>query len=211
MPAGAAAGGRGSLRICRCKIVVWTETVVKGPTQFDGKLAQAPAVQDYYRDIAVLAMPAPTDDTRIQSIRGKASFPDSTFPAATGAVSRRCRPQRSSRATRIVELTEHMNSDGVLTWDVPPGEWLILRLGHTTTGKDNHPAPESGRGLECDKFNPRLRKHISMHWWANSIAENQTLAGPGQSVRVDTHRQLGSRLAELDAAHAGRVSAAARL
>ena len=26
------------------------------------------------------------------------------------------------------------------------------RIGHTTTGKDNHPAPEAGRGLECDKL-----------------------------------------------------------
>ncbi len=54
----------------------------------------------------------------------------------------------------LLDLTSSMGADGRLKWAVPPGSWTILRLGHTSTGKDNHPAPESGRGLECDKLNP---------------------------------------------------------
>ena len=73
-----------------------------------------------------------------------------------------------------------------LTWDVPPGEWLILRLGHTTTGKDNHPAPESGRGLECDKFNPVAAEAHFNALVGKLIAENPMLAGSGK-VFVSTH------------------------
>lgn len=52
----------------------------------------------------------------------------------------------------IIDLTAHMDASGRLTWDVPEGDWTIIRFGHTPTGKDNHPARESGRGLECDKL-----------------------------------------------------------
>ena len=52
----------------------------------------------------------------------------------------------------IQDLTEKAGPDGRLVWDVPEGEWTILRLGHTSTGRKNHPAPEAGCGLECDKL-----------------------------------------------------------
>ena len=45
-----------------------------------------------------------------------------------------------------------MDPAGRLAWDVPAGKWTILRLGHTSTGMENQPAPASGRGLECDKL-----------------------------------------------------------
>ena len=45
-----------------------------------------------------------------------------------------------------------LGANGAFKWDAPEGRWTILRIGHTTTGKDNHPAPEAGRGLESDKL-----------------------------------------------------------
>ncbi len=52
---------------------------------------------------------------------------------------------------RVVDLTAKLQ-DGRLEWDVPAGDWTIMRLGHTLTGQVNAPAPESGRGLEADKM-----------------------------------------------------------
>jgi len=52
----------------------------------------------------------------------------------------------------VVDLTEKLGPDGVLTWDVPPRHWRVLRFGYTTTGSRNHPAPAAGEGLEVDKF-----------------------------------------------------------
>ena len=99
--------------------VVWTETVVEGPTRFEGTLAQPPAVRDFYRDIAVLAMPAPAGNARIPDIRGKASFQTPAFSAATGQFSVAAGRSRHP-AEAIVDLTERMGPDGKLAWDVPP-------------------------------------------------------------------------------------------
>lgn len=52
----------------------------------------------------------------------------------------------------ILNLTDATDEDGRLKWDAPEGDWTVLRLGYTPTGKQNHPAPRSGLGLECDKM-----------------------------------------------------------
>ncbi|KAB2821711.1 MAG: hypothetical protein F9K10_04120, partial [Paludibacter sp.] len=49
-----------------------------------------------------------------------------------------------------------------LTWDGSPGEWTILRLGYTSTGRTVAPASDLGRGLECDKMNAgATEKHFN--------------------------------------------------
>ena len=45
-----------------------------------------------------------------------------------------------------------MNDKGVLTWNVPAGNWTVLRVGFTTTGATNNPSSPAGHGLECDKM-----------------------------------------------------------
>jgi hypothetical protein len=52
----------------------------------------------------------------------------------------------------VVDLTSKLDADGRLTWDAPAGDWTILRFGSTSTGSQNEPATDSGRGLECDKM-----------------------------------------------------------
>lgn len=51
-----------------------------------------------------------------------------------------------------VDLTKKMAKDGTLTWEVPAGEWTIVRLGYAATGRCNHPASSHGRGPEVDKL-----------------------------------------------------------
>jgi len=45
------------------KKLVWTETTVRGLAHFDGTLPQPQTVENFYRDIAVLAFPTLEDDT----------------------------------------------------------------------------------------------------------------------------------------------------
>ncbi len=61
----------------------------------------------------------------------------------------------------IVDLTAKLAADGRLSWNVPSGHWIILRLGYTPTGVDNHPAPKEGTGLECDKLSQAA---LEAHW-----------------------------------------------
>jgi hypothetical protein len=61
----------------------------------------------------------------------------------------------------IVDLSAKLTADGRLRWQVPPGSWIILRLGYTPIGMINHPAPKEGTGLECDKLS---RSALDAHW-----------------------------------------------
>ncbi len=70
----------------------------------------------------------------------------------------------------IVNITKHLQSDGTLTWKVPAGEWLILRMGHTSTGTHNETGG-GGRGLECDKFNPKIVQLQFDRWFGEIIRQ----------------------------------------
>ncbi|MCS7253839.1 MAG: glycosyl hydrolase [Armatimonadota bacterium] len=100
---------------------------------------------------------------RIDNWQGKAAFTRMDNPAPdTRAVPEGCIIKRNS----IIDLTSKLSPDGHLVWDVPEGNWTILRIGYTPTGKTNHPAPQSGLGLECDKLS---REALDVHW-KNAIA-----------------------------------------
>ncbi len=103
------------------------------------------------------------------------------FPTSTGQMAKTrsfgkssvdrtfVQPPRGSAASagetisheEILDLTTNLAADGRLKWNVPAGNWTILRLGYTPIGVENHPAPESGRGLECDKMS---KAALDAHW-----------------------------------------------
>ncbi|MCL5279886.1 MAG: glycosyl hydrolase family 43, partial [Planctomycetes bacterium] len=128
--------------------VVWSETSLEGPKRFEGALPRPQAVAGYYRDITVLAFPAP-GDFRIDKIRGKAAYERQWVGPAS---EKKLPPEMVIDRARIVDLSTSMDEEGRLAWDVPGGKWTVLRLGHTSTGMMNAPAPASGRGWECDKL-----------------------------------------------------------
>ena len=50
----------------------------------------------------------------------------------------------------VVDLTARLRPDGTLDWDVPEGQWTIVRTGHRMTGAQlSVPMPGQG-GLEND-------------------------------------------------------------
>ncbi len=55
---------------------------------------------------------------------------------------------------QVLNLSSSMDTNGTLSWQVPEGDWTVLRIGHTSTGIKNHPASPGGHGLECDKLHP---------------------------------------------------------
>jgi alpha-L-rhamnosidase len=84
----------------------------------------------------------------------------------------------------VVDLTAKLDADGKLNWDVPAGEWLIARIGHTSTGSSTRPPVAGGNGLECDKLSAAA---MDVHF-ANMMGRLITNAGPlaGKSL-VATH------------------------
>lgn len=61
----------------------------------------------------------------------------------------------------IMDLSDKLTADGHLDWHAPAGNWVVLRIGYTPTGVNNHPAPVEGTGLECDKFS---KAALDAHW-----------------------------------------------
>ncbi len=57
------------------------------------------------------------------------------------------------RPADVADLTQRLAADGTLRWDVPAGEWIVLRAAMVPTGTKNAPAPDEATGLEVDKLN----------------------------------------------------------
>lgn len=55
---------------------------------------------------------------------------------------------------RVLDLSDRMDADGRIDWRPPAGEWMLYRIGRTTTGEMTQPAQHEALGLECDKMNP---------------------------------------------------------
>ncbi len=83
---------------------------------------------------------------------------------------------------RLLNLTGLMKPDGHLDWTVPEGNWTILRMGHTSTGIQIHPAMDADRGLECDKMS---RTAVEAHF-NNMAGKVIAAAGPlaGKSLKM---------------------------
>jgi len=69
---------------------------------------------------------------------------------------------------KIINLTDKLGNGGFLEWDVPEGQWIILRMGHTSTGTTNYMGG-AATGLECDKFNP-LAVELQFNKWFGELA-----------------------------------------
>jgi hypothetical protein len=54
--------------------------------------------------------------------------------------------------SKVLDISNKMDANGMLNWNVPAGNWKIIRFGYTTTGAINAPATKEGEGLECDKM-----------------------------------------------------------
>ena len=127
------------------------------------------ARNQWFQDVAVIAYPAPADgpakidQVEIKTLRDIAPYsirrtnqrfvsPPASYPAVDAA--KTFDPERS------IDLTSRLQPDGTLQWDVPEGEWTIMRFVARSTGQTTRPAPQAGHGFECDKFSAgSYRRH----------------------------------------------------
>lgn len=90
--------------------------------------------------------------------------------------------------TSVLDITNYMDRQGRLKWRVPSGNWTILRLGQTTTGVCNHPAPDGGLGLECDKFSQAAYDFHFNHFFGKLFPDLDPLAAKGMAgVVIDSY------------------------
>jgi hypothetical protein len=128
-------------------------------------------IREFYEDVALFAFPR--REPVIADIDEKALFIRNPFTSMPGVRPRLPSPASYPAAPKeqvidlesIVDLTGRLQADGRLVWDVPPGEWTIVRLGVRSTGANTRPAPAAGLGLESDKFSKEaLATHFQSYF-----------------------------------------------
>lgn len=126
---------------------------------------------EFYEDVAVYAFPR--RDPLIEDVDEKALFIRNPYTSMKGV-----RPYLPSPASypepdtskvidpkNIVDLTDRLQPDGRLQWDVPAGEWTILRMGRRSSGANTRPAPAAGLGFESNKFDKKaLESHFEAYF-----------------------------------------------
>ncbi|MFC3198874.1 glycosyl hydrolase [Parapedobacter deserti] len=149
------------------KLVTWASVRAQGG-QTGVQLPVPEHRADYYGDIAVLAFPlrkegeglAPVSDLKAKGAFGEAAFSahdmryllddkladDGRHHAAPGEVR---------------NISEQVTPDGKVSWDIPPGEWEIIRFGYTNNGAHVSTASGDWQGLVVDYLS---QAHFQRYW-----------------------------------------------
>ncbi|WP_442591125.1 glycosyl hydrolase [Pedobacter sp. AW31-3R] len=103
---------------------------------------------------------------------------------AVWRVSRKSTPEQLPaalclRKDQLINISAHLNAEGLLSWKAPKGKWTILRIGHTSTGHTNATGG-AGAGLEADKFNPAAIQLQLDKWYGEAMRQ----AGPELTKEV---------------------------
>jgi hypothetical protein len=141
-----------------------TNIIVSGPQNFKSQLPMPAADPRYYEDISVLAFPVLAGRTNISKefmvALGYKSGQDSFGHYSDTLFSEMCevprRPLDPSpdhpviHRADLMDLTAHCDSTGLLQWNVPEGDWVVLRIGCTLTGSRTIISTPGAGGLEAD-------------------------------------------------------------
>jgi hypothetical protein len=187
------------------QMLAWTDLRISGPQHYSEVLPQAQFEERiystdidpgyrrgskplsdvgsrFYRDIAILAFPTPVNEPEMRNLR-LPLINENLFLDEKAETAKFLATDRS----KVINLTGNILDDGRLIWDVPSGNWTILRLGYTPTGQFNHPAPEGGVGLECDKFSRTALQTVWNNLAQVIIKDAGSMAGPTlRSVLIDS-------------------------
>ncbi|XCF05479.1 glycosyl hydrolase [Tamlana crocina] len=72
----------------------------------------------------------------------------------------------------IVNLTDNMSANGKLTWDIPEGNWTIVRFGHINMRLTNKPAVPEATGWESSKLDKvAIENHLRNGMIGNLIKD----------------------------------------
>ena len=180
------------------KLLTWTRKVVHGPLAGPIEMGLPASKNGFYKDIAVMAYPLkhgaalagdktagdarkPIRDLRVKAVFTEAGFsvPDSKpllgdFPLVAG--------EEDLDLSQEADLTtKKMTYAGKLEWDVPAGDWEILRIGYTSSNARVSTSSGKWQGLVIDY----LDRDALTGYWNSNVQPMLTAAQPylGKSLR----------------------------
>jgi hypothetical protein len=151
---------------------------------FFGEWSLTPELKErsaaFYEDVAVLAFPSGStligDDRtpgkdygylNMKEIDEKALYyrrPASSADSVRQYLSMSYEAQTGDKAiekNQVIDLSDKLQADGSLSWDVPQGKWTVMRFGSRNNGAITRPAPTPGLGFEADKFDTiSIKAHL---------------------------------------------------
>ncbi|MGB5943951.1 MAG: glycosyl hydrolase [Leeuwenhoekiella sp.] len=72
----------------------------------------------------------------------------------------------------IIDLSEIMAADGKLNWNVPEGDWTVVRFGHINMRRTNKPAVPEATGWEASKLDKEaIENHLRNGMIGNLIKD----------------------------------------
>jgi len=148
-----------------------------------------PLEQLDYRDTAVTAFKKPTGNVAIADkalLTAKSNRRDaSNWATARNIMQPLEQPLESSHdcslvaPEAVIDLTDRLKPDGTLEWDVPEGEWIVIRTGHRMTGSRLSIAQKEADGLSVA--------------WLNSMGLEKQFEKLGKPV-LEEARKAGYKL-----------------
>ena len=114
--------------------LTWSETEVAGGKRVDTLLLRPATELGYYRDIAVLAFPSFKNGKPV-GFSDWQLLNNSVFNHRGKIGIQTYDKEQVIRLEDIIDLTNQVDSLGRLNWEAPLGNWTVIRLGHTSTGR----------------------------------------------------------------------------
>ena len=155
------------------KQITYSKTKVSGEKEISVSLEQPASRDDFYEDMTVLAFPLNPS----QKIRGGISDLDLKLGfEELGMSAPDCRfllendpdeKEFNERETYLVQksevrdLSSKVDDQGNLRWEVPPGEWMVLRIGYTCTDAEVSTSSGNWQGRVLDYMS---REAFDFYW-----------------------------------------------
>ncbi len=90
--------------------------------------------------------------------------------------------------SRIKDISNKMDENGILRWYVPAGNWLVMRFAIVPTGGVSKHGRKNLLGRECDKLSVAAAEY---HWknYAGKIIDSLKITGSGRlsGIAMDSH------------------------
>lgn len=155
----------------------------------------------WFQDVAVIAFPTPAggttiiDDVTMKTLKDVAPF-SIKMAKQTFVMPRDSYPEpdasRVIDSNRTVDLASMLKPDGSITWNIPAGDWTIMRFVARSTGQTTRPAPRAGHGFENNKFDSESYQRHWDHYQKKLVDKVVALGGPLQPGKGLTTIHLDS-------------------
>lgn len=148
------------------KQVVISQIQVRGAARIRQELPLPKIRYDYYRDIAVLAIPARTFNNRppIREFENKAAKREvgGSAPETRSMLTDIVGSPGEEDATlkQVINISKYFR-DGKLDWKAPTGEWTVIRVGYTPTDAEVSTSSGKWQGRVIDYMS---EKNFNRYW-----------------------------------------------